>query len=344
MNVTLLGKSTALFKALSEVINETDTLTEFNNDVSSLKLEAGDIVFIASEDFDFIKRVRIAIPLYVPLIAFTQKSTWFTLVDSPGISVLHAPLTMLKLRNIIEDGKAFSRANSFLLQFIAGSSRKTQELRNSIIYFAKNFLPLHLNGETGTGKTLAAKLINSLQNNKKELVYINCANLNSAIADSDLFGHTKGAFTNAVSPRKGLINQANESTLFLDEIENLPLDKQGKLLDTIENGFYRNIGDDSTQKSTFRLITAAQSSLEELVDRKKLRKDFYYRISNLSITISPLRDHKEDIPEIVLHYENKNKIEKGRIADCTPLMQSDWKGNIRELIHYLDRVFSHVRH
>ncbi len=299
----------------------------------------GDIVILVSDDLHLIKNTVNHLSREIPFLLLTRKYNWFHLVDYPFLKVITHPFTSLLLKSYIEEMIDSINKYRLLENHIVGNSNDIKKLRSNIILASSITSPINIYGESGTGKTLAAKLIHKLRHKEKDLVYINCANLSSSVADSDLFGHSKGAFTSASSHRKGLISQANNSTLFLDEIGNLPLDKQAKLLDTIENGIYRSIGDDSEHISSFHLITAGQEPLEKLLEKKKLREDFYYRISSFSFCITPLREHKEDIPELVRHYEKRKKITKRHITDYEPFFLSDWLGNIRELIHFLDRVY-----
>lgn len=299
----------------------------------------GDIIILVSDNLDLIKKTVRHISTEIPFLLLTHKYSRLHLVDYPLMKVITHPFTSLALKCDIE--KMIDSINKYRLleTHIVGKSRDIKRLRSNIVLASTMSSPVNIYGESGTGKTLAAKLIHKLSRKEKEMVYINCANLSSSVADSDLFGHSKGAFTSASSKRNGLLSMADNSTLFLDEIGNLPLDKQAKLLDTIENGRYRSIGDDSEQSSSFRLITAGQEPLEKLLEKKKLREDFYYRISSFSFSIAPLREHKEDIPELVRHYESRKKITKNLITDYDAFFLSDWLGNIRELIHFLDRIY-----
>ena len=234
-------------------------------------------------------------------------------------NIFHIPLihTNFDVKNALEAIRRQRVLENSLKSYFVGKSRIMKRLRSQIAFSSLSSLPVHL--------------------------YVNCSNLNSNLGDSDLFGHTKGAFTSSCSERKGLLGLADDSTLFLDEVGDLPLDLQGKLLDAIENGTYRKIGSDTEDRSSFRLITAAHRSLEELVEDKKLRKDFYYRIKNISIYFPPLKDHLEDIPDLIKDYEEKNSITDIRLKDWNPLMEYGWEGNVRELLHFLDRVYKNKR-
>ena len=260
-------------------------------------------------------------------------------------NIFHIPLihTNFDVKNALEAIRRQRVLENSLKSYFVGKSRIMKRLRSQIAFSSLSSLPVHLYGETGTGKTFSSRLIHTISGNRKKLVYVNCSNLNSNLGDSDLFGHTKGAFTSSCSERKGLLGLADDSTLFLDEVGDLPLDLQGKLLDAIENGTYRKIGSDTEDRSSFRLITAAHRSLEELVEDKKLRKDFYYRIKNISIYFPPLKDHLEDIPDLIKDYEEKNSITDIRLKDWNPLMEYGWEGNVRELLHFLDRVYNNKR-
>ena len=213
---------------------------------------------------------------------------------------------------------------------IVGSSEIMRKTRNIIEKAMKSELPVHIIGETGTGKTLAAETIHSYSNPGKEIIREDCGQLTGALAESTLFGHVKGAFSGAINDRKGLIASADKSTLFLDEIQDLNLEIQSKLLSVIETGNFRKIGSDKPIHSSFRLITAGSCPLSELVKLRKMRKDFYYRINYMEIRMPSLNEHMEDIPELIKNYEMQNGYIRKRIVDYKPFMH-DFPGNVREL-------------
>lgn len=260
------------------------------------------------------------------------------IIDSGNVLSLSSS-SPLEVKDIIEKIKLRKKLEESLKRKIIGHSKSTKRLRAQIILSSQSNLPIHLCGETGTGKTLGSKMIHKLSGNRKKLVYMNCSNLNSQIIDSDLFGHTKGAFTSSCDNRNGLVASADGTTLVLDEVGDLPLETQGKLLDTIESGTFRHMGADTETNSNFRLITAGALSLDELLEKHKLREDFFYRIKGITLSIEPLRKHIEDIPDLIQDYEDRNYIAEGRIKDFSPFMNCYWKGNIRELLHFLDRIY-----
>lgn len=338
-NVFVFGTDTTLADFLSSAVKENDRYFYSQKTPLDYTFFLGDIIILISDDLTEIKRIVKNLPAEIPLMLLTRNYEWFNLLEFPLLKVITYPLSLFMLRTYLNEMKEYISKYRFLESAIIGCSDEIKNLRRNIILSSTINSPVNIYGESGTGKTLAARLIHRLGQSSKEMVYINCANLSSSLFDSDLFGHTKGAFTSASSSRKGLLHMADNSTLFLDEIGNLSLEHQAKLLDTIENGKYRSVGDDSEHSSSFRLITAGQESLEALVEKKKLRLDFYYRISSFSFSIKPLREHKEDIPEIVKYYEKKKKSNRRHISNYEMLLRSDWKGNIRELLHYLDRIF-----
>lgn len=341
MNIKVYGRDSYFYKVLFSNFSNEDTIEMMRGDVKKKDITDDDIVVLISNNLEQISKVIRTLSPSTPLLLFNRNSNYDFFDETLSlIIILQPPFDIFSIRTAINKLKLFVSKRKELDKVIAGKSLAMTTLKSQIIISSLLTIPIHLLGESGVGKTMAAKLIHSSSSFTKPPVYINCANLNSSLAESDLFGHIKGSYTGALTERKGLLYQADESTLILDEIENLSLDMQSKLLDTIENGRYRTIGSDSIRKSSFRLITISQKSLEELLEENKIRKDFYYRISSLLITIPPLRERMEDIPQIINYYEEKMKIKKGRIKNYTPLMNTEWNGNVRELLHYLDRFFS----
>jgi len=200
-------------------------------------------------------------------------------------------------------------------------------------------------GETGTGKELVARAIHSLSPRKdRALVKMNCAVLPSNLIESELFGHEKGAFTNAQSRRLGRFEVANGTTLFLDEIGELPLDLQPKLLQVIETGEFERLGSSETIKVDVRIIAATNRNLEAEVRRGAFREDLWYRLNIFPITMPPLRARREDIPLLVHFFVDKITKRLGKSIRIVPVSVMDalqnyhWPGNIRELENVLERA------
>ncbi len=200
-------------------------------------------------------------------------------------------------------------------------------------------------GETGTGKELVARAIHGLSARKdRALVKMNCAALPSNLIESELFGHEKGAFTDAHSRRLGRFEIANGTTLFLDEIGELPLDLQPKLLQVIETGEFERLGSSNTIKVDVRIIAATNRNLEAEVRKGTFREDLWYRLNVFPITMPPLRERREDIPLLVNFFVDKISKRMGKGVDLVPVHVMDalreyhWPGNIRELENVLERA------
>lgn len=326
---------------LKEAIREGDTLHFYPlSKLFSSSFSEEDFIVLFTDTVASANRIVEAINLTCSIIVFIRVRSIFPMENSnPEMRTIFLPCQTTYIRALLEEERTLRKLSNQLKNHIVGHSNNIHKLRSSIILASMNKFPVHISGETGTGKTLAAKMVHKMTGNTKDIVYINCANLKTSISDSDLFGHVKGAYTNASQSRDGLLEKANGTSLLLDEIGDLPEDIQGKLLDTIENGTFRSIGSDTEKKSVFRLLTVGQQSLESLLEQKKLRRDFYYRISGMQIHIDPLRKHLEDIPDLVANYETKNAIKEIRIYDYSSLLSYPWEGNVRELEHYLDRVY-----
>ncbi len=199
-------------------------------------------------------------------------------------------------------------------------------------------LAIYLAGETGTGKEVISHLIHAWSERKSgPFVPLHCAALPLSLAESELFGHVKGAFTGAIQQRPGALMQAHGGTLFLDEIGDLPLDIQVKLLRFLENGEIRPVGADRPSKADVRLICATHHPLHELVESGKFRRDLYYRIASIHLTLPTLRSRTQDIEMLAKNFATHLN------RDLSPrailrLQAHSWPGNVRELRHAVERA------
>ncbi|WP_205512830.1 sigma-54-dependent transcriptional regulator [Longitalea arenae] len=217
------------------------------------------------------------------------------------------------------------------------------------VQLAQKIAPTNANvlllGETGTGKEVFANAIHAHSNrNDKAIVAINCSAFARDLLEGELFGHKAGAYTGATKDKKGLIELADGGTLFLDEIGEMNIDLQAKLLRVIENGEFIKLGDVKTTKVNVRIIAATHRNLVKMIEEASFREDLYYRLNVFTISLPPLRDHAEDIPELARHFlayyaarENKPVLHISNAA-LQLLKQHNWKGNIRELRNVLERA------
>jgi Nif-specific regulatory protein len=237
--------------------------------------------------------------------------------------------------------------NRFNLQGIIGSSapmRSVFELLSKVIGTPTSVL---IQGETGTGKELLAKVIHYNSDLKdKPFIAENCGALSENLLESELFGHVKGAFTGAIADKKGLFELAAGGTVFLDEIADMPHAMQTKLLRVLQEGQVRPVGGSHYQQVNFRLITSSNRDLLEEVKKGNFRDDLYYRVQIFPIKLPPLRERKEDIPLLAAHFLEKfaEKLNQP-VARLTPwaldlLVQFDWPGNVRELENEIERALT----
>ncbi|MFZ1291660.1 MAG: sigma-54 dependent transcriptional regulator [Melioribacteraceae bacterium] len=226
--------------------------------------------------------------------------------------------------------------------------------KSDLIISVKNFIKkvasvketsILLTGESGTGKTLIARAIHNLSyNNEAPFVEINCATIPATLLESEIFGHVKGAFTNAVENKKSLLEEANGGTLFLDEIGELPISLQPKLLTFLETKKYRSVGSTKENQVNTRIITATNRDLKKAVSQKEFREDLFYRINVISLEIPALRERNEDIliltQYFIKHFSNefcKANISLTKNAE-EKLLNHTWPGNIRELKNVIERA------
>jgi len=191
--------------------------------------------------------------------------------------------------------------------------------------------PVLLLGETGTGKEVVARSIHNVQE-AGPFVTIDCSSLVGPLMESELFGHVKGAFTGAVTPKTGLIEAANGGTAFFDEIGELPLDLQAKLLRVLQEKEFRPVGSLTHKRSDFRVIAATNRDLAKEVEKGTFRQDLFYRLNVVNLRLAPLRDRKEDIPGLIAHFLGRHGKGHSLTQETLEAMLSyDWPGNVREL-------------
>ena len=237
------------------------------------------------------------------------------------------------------------RAEVSLHHDMIGQSPRMREVYRFIERVAPSDSTVLICGESGTGKELAARAVhnNSLRKHKP-FVALNCAALTETLLESELFGHEKGAFTSAICQKKGLLEVAEEGTVFLDEVGELPLTLQAKLLRVLQEREFVRVGGTRSMKLNVRFLAATNKDLQKAVREEKFRADLYHRLNVISLCLPPLREHSEDITLLAEHFAARyakkcNRIVRGFSPEARAcLMQYDWPGNVRELENALERA------
>ncbi|HEX9252556.1 MAG TPA: sigma-54 dependent transcriptional regulator [Ignavibacteriaceae bacterium] len=244
-----------------------------------------------------------------------------------------------------ENEKLKSRLELFEKKTIIGSSKKVIAFLDMIKMVAPQDYTILIQGESGTGKELCARTIHNLSLRKdKEFIAINCAVIPEALIESELFGHEKGSFTGAVKRHVGYFEKANGGTLLLDDIDDLPLPIQVKLLRVLQEKEISRVGSTENIPIDVRIICATKADLKKRVQQKFFREDLYYRLNIIPIILPPLRERKEDIPELLDHFLKKHgaedKVKTVNENIYSILNQYDWPGNVRELENITERIIA----
>jgi len=238
------------------------------------------------------------------------------------------------------DREAFQKEHG-----IIGRSLEIQEIIEVIQQVAPTDITVLISGESGVGKEIVARALhNASKRSKKQLVTVNCGAIPEGLIESELFGHERGSFTSAVEARKGYFEIADGGTIFLDEIGEMPLATQVKLLRVLESGEFMRVGSSVPRKSDVRVIAATNKDLQYEVQHKRFRPDLYFRLRAVNIVVPPLRNRREDIPllveQFVKDFTGKNQIQfDGFTDDATELiMDYRWPGNVRELKNVIESM------
>ena len=267
-------------------------------------------------------------------------------VTSPG----RPTEILLRMKRLLEnkvsdDSISQSLKQTFGLKQLIGQSASFVSEIKKIPVLAQSDAIVFITGETGTGKELCARAIHYLSpRSSNPFIPVNCGAIPLELVENELFGHEKGAFTGAVDSRTGLIAEAEGGTVFLDEIDCLPPASQVKLLRFLQEKEYRPLGSKKMKKADVRLLAAMNIDLQEAVAEGKLRRDLYYRLNVIPLTIPPLRERRDDIPLLARHFLEKYSIQLNKTitdfsAEAIQQFQLyDWPGNVRELEHYVERA------
>jgi len=317
-----------------------------------------DIKLPGISGLELLSKIRIAYPdiEVVMITGYSSIESAVQMIKLGAYDYLPKPLDLVKLGNILDhirDKKILEEKAQRLEwqseggQFhgIVGKSRPMLEVFSIIKSLARYSINVLIIGETGTGKELVARVIHELSpRSDKPFVPCNCSALVDTLLESELFGHVKGAFTGAVRTKRGLFSIADGGTIFLDEVGELPIATQVKLLRAIEGGEIQPIGSEEILKVDVRVLAATNRNLHAAVEEGKFRRDLYHRLNVASIYLPPLRERKEDIPLLCEHFLKSFSQQLGKdIRGVSPQAMSviesyPWYGNVRELKNALERA------
>ena len=305
---------------------------------------------------DLVREIQIDYP-HIPVAVITAHGSTETAISalkSGAFDFVSKPVDVRKLREMVSTALKLehelpqeneSPVDSPLK--IIGESLQIANLKEQIIKLARSQAPVFISGESGSGKELVARAIHAQgPRRENEFVAINCGAIPTELMESEFFGHKKGSFTGANADKTGLFQAASGGSLFLDEIADLPLHMQVKLLRAIQEKTVRPIGSDTEIPVDVRLISATHKNLTKEVESGNVRQDLYYRINVIELVVPPLRDRKQDLPVLSEHFlellAREHEIESISINTdaLEKLAQYDFPGNVRELENILQRAFA----
>ena len=305
---------------------------------------------ISSSPLSFVEApATCPLPRAVPMRGETGTMNFVVLMGARGgESVVAFPQA---LEESVLPGQQSSPLEEAPGRTIIGESESIQRLVEMIQLVAASGATVLIQGESGTGKELVAKTIHGLSHRRAlPFVVVECSSLPETLLESELFGHVRGAFTGAVADRKGLFQEAEGGTIFLDEIADTTPAFQARLLRVLQEGEIRPVGSNQSIKVNVRVLSAGNKPLEELVKAKAFRADLYYRLAVLPLTVPSLRERKEDIPLLVGHFLRWSAEKHGRAPMSVSqeaelaLVQHQWPGNVRELENVIERVVVTCHH
>ncbi|ACP06362.1 sigma-54 dependent transcriptional regulator [Vibrio cholerae] len=290
---------------------------------------------------------------HIPLLVANKQP--YSLEEFPNyVGELDFPLNYPQLSDALRHCKEFLGRKGFqvlatarkntLFRSLVGQSMGIQEVRHLIEQVSTTEANVLILGESGTGKEVVARNIHYHSGRRNgPFVPINCGAIPAELLESELFGHEKGAFTGAITARKGRFELAEGGTLFLDEIGDMPMSMQVKLLRVLQERCFERVGGNSTIKANVRVIAATHRNLEEMIDGQKFREDLYYRLNVFPIEMPALRDRIDDIPLLLQELMTRMEAEGAQPICFTPrainsMMEHDWPGNVRELANLVERM------
>ncbi len=308
------------------------------------------------DGLELVKEIQAKYP-HIPVAVITAHGSTETAIialKSGAFDFVSKPVDLMKLRSLVNTALKLNHepskettSDEHQPMHIVGDSKQIKALKTQISKLARSQAPVFISGESGSGKELAARAIHALGPRKdKAFVAINCGAIPSELMESEFFGHLKGSFTGADKDKVGLFKAADGGSLFLDEIADLPLHMQVKLLRAIQEKTIRPVGAQTEIPVDVRIISATHKSLSEAVEAGRMRQDLFYRINVIELNVPSLRERKNDIPVLAQHIldrlaaDNRQSRVTISVNALAKLEKYDFPGNIRELENLLQRAFA----
>lgn len=364
-NIVLVEDEEILRVSLADDIQENDyKVFDFGNPLKALDFIKNNEVDIVITDIkmplmtglELLERIKAVRPniFVIIMTAFSSVDSAIEAMKKGAYDYIAKPFKieemLLRLGKIKEFRKAkeettrlrFEKSSKFPLSAYVGKSSLINETFDLVKTILDKPITTLITGETGTGKELLANILHYNSNRRdKPFIKVSCAILSREVFESELFGHEKGAYTGAIKSRKGRFEMADEGTLYLDDIDDVPLEMQVKLLRVLQEQEIERVGGNQTIKIDVRVIASTKADLRKLVQEGKFREDLFFRLNVFPINIAPLRQRKEDIALLIEHFSKilapeRNIIFKQDVIEC--LERYDWKGNIRELKNIVERM------
>ena len=330
------------------MILDTDSFDVVFTDLKMMDLGGLEVLQIIRQKYP--ETVVVVITGYATIASAveTMRSGAFDYLPKPFtsaelIAVLDRALEKRRIIEMTSDEYSYTGEGGF--EGLLGRSQRMQEVFKLIKKVAPTDSTVLIIGESGTGKDLTARAIhNQSKRNKAKYFAVDISTLSSTLLESELFGHVKGAFTGTTGDKQGIFEVADKGTIFLDEIGNLPLETQSHLLRVLQEKEFMPVGSVDVKKVDVRLIFATNKNLKQLVQEEKFREDLYYRLNVFPVKLPSLRERKEDVSDLTLHFLkkycdlNKRTIPTLDSEAMETLMRYDWPGNVRELEHVMERL------
>lgn len=333
--------------------NGLEGLSHIDSDIFDLVIT--DMKMPKVNGFEVLKKIKEISPETIVLMitAFGTKESAVEAMKIGAYDYIHKPFNIDEIRLIVRKAIEKKRLReelsllkqkietTYTLENIIGQGSKMQELFRLMPRISQSNSNVLITGESGSGKELFASALHNLSDRKNNnFVTINCATFPEGLLESELFGHMKGAFTGAMYNKQGLFEIAHGGSLFLDEIGEMPINLQVKLLRVLENSTFRRVGGTTDITVDVRIISATNKDIKEEIQAGRFREDLYYRLNVIPINIPPLRERTEDIPLLIDHFMKKLSDTPKRVSReaMKVFLNYQWKGNVRELENVIERV------